>query len=168
VPLAAIYLNPHFREPSIALSVERALRGKGFHLHAVGEGFAGRPGWRPADAHFGDAVHAADLFVSGAGMGALELARTSGTPLLELLGDQPEQERNVADATERCPALRLRSVPLGENLAGAMSEAAAALCDGWPGAEARALRAGPTSEAAWRQAFVELLDAARAKAGDGQ
>lgn len=168
VPLAAVYLNPHFREPSIALAVEQALRGRGFHLHAVAEGFAGRPGWWAADAHFGDVVHAADLFVSGAGMGALELARTSGTPLLVLLGDQPEQERNVADASERRPALRLRSVPLGGNLGGAICEAVAALWDERLSPRRTAVDAGQRTAAAWRQAFVELLTAARATAARGQ
>ncbi len=165
-PLAAVYLNPHFREPSIAAALERALRQRGFHLHAVGEGYASRPGWRATDAALGDVVHAADLFVSGAGMGALELARTSGTPLLVLLGDQPEQERNVADASDRCPLLRLRAVPLGGDLAAAVAEAACILAPGGVAASEQALAAtgACATEAGWRQAFVELLEAARAQA----
>jgi hypothetical protein len=165
-PLAAIYLNPHVREPSIAAALEGALRQGGFHLHAVGEGYATRPGWCATDAAFGDVVHAADLFVSGAGMGALELARTSGTPLLVLLGDQPEQERNVADASDRCPSLHLRAVPLGGDLAGAVAEAARILAPGGAAASGQALAAASphATEAGWRQAFLELLEAARAQA----
>ncbi len=166
VPLAAVYLNPHFREPSIAAAVERALGQRGFHLHGVGEGYVGRPGWVGTDAAFGDVVHAADLFVSGAGMGALELARTSGTPLLVLLGDQPEQERNVADASDRCPSLRLRAVPLGGDLAAAVAEAAQALAPAGEALPTRALAAATAhaTQAAWRQAFAELVEAARAQA----
>lgn len=163
--LAAVYLNPHFREPSIAAAVEGALRERGFHLHAVGEGYAGRPGWHATDALLSDVVHAADLFVSGAGMGALELARTSGTPLLVLLADQPEQERNVADATHRCPGLRLRAVPVGSGLADAVSEAARGLVAGRaPGAPVPTRGRGPTTEALWRHVFCELADGARVEA----
>ena len=165
-PLAAVYLNPHFREPSIAEAVERALGQRGFHLHGVGEGYVGRPGWVGTDGAFGDVVHAADLFVSGAGMGALELARTSGTPLLVLLGDQPEQERNVADASDRCPALRLRAVPLGGDLSAAVAEASRVLAPDGQGAGAQTLAAATAeaTAAAWRQAFQELVEAARAQA----
>ena len=165
-PLAAVYLNPHFREPSIAAAVERALRQRGFHLHAVGEGYVGRPGWLGTDGSFGDVVHAADLFVSGAGMGALELARTSGTPLLVLLGDQPEQERNVADASDRCPSLRLRAVPLGGDLVAAVAEASRALAPAGEALLTKALAAATAqaTQAAWRQAFQELVEAARAQA----
>ncbi len=165
-PLAAVYLNPHFREPSIAAALEDALGQLGFHLHGVGEGYAGRPGWCATDASFGDAVHAADLFVSGAGMGALELARTAGTPLLVLLGDQPEQERNVADASDRCPALRLRAVPLGGDLAFNIAEAACALGHGKHAEPGQALAAAEANATAsrWREAFLELAEAARLQA----
>src|SRR5262249_25396322 len=114
VPLAAVYLNPHFRDPSIAEALEEGLRRRGFRMHAVGEGYRGRPGWVGTDGRFGDVVHAAELFVSGAGMGALELARSSGTPLLVLLGDQPEQARNVAELLRRAPDFALRSVLVGD------------------------------------------------------
>jgi len=162
-PLAAVYLNPHFREPAIAEAVESALRARGYQLHAVGEGYANRVGWQPTDASFGDVVHAADLFVSGAGMGALELARTSGTPLLVLLGSQPEQERNVADASARLPGFRLRAVPLGGELAAAVAEAVVALA---PARATQPLLASSAqrTEAEWRLAFLELLEAARAQA----
>jgi hypothetical protein len=167
-PLAAIYLNPHFRQPAIASGVETALRRRGFHLHAVGEGYASRPGWRATDANFSEVVYAADLFVSGAGMGALELARASGTPLLVLLGDQPEQERNIADVRERSPALLLRAVPLGgADLASAVAEAAGALEAGGAARKLLPLHAQKrleATESAWRQAFVDLVAAARVRA----
>jgi hypothetical protein len=161
VPLAAVYLNPHFREPSIANAVEEALHAGGFQMHAVGEGYAARPGWKATDGEFADIVHAADLFVSGAGMGALELARTSGTPLLVLLGEQPEQERNVADASHRCPSLRLRAVTVGNGLTAELGQAAQALV-----ASGRCVpEPGLPTEALWREALLELAEGARAEAG---
>jgi hypothetical protein len=161
-PLAAVYLNPHFKDPSIATALEEGLRAGGFRLHAVGEGYRERPGWVGTDARFGDVVHAAELFVSGAGMGALELARSSGTPLLVLLGDQPEQARNVAELLRRVPDFALREVLVGDpELARSIATAAAALA-----------RRGPTgggpsrtaAEASWVEAFLELVRAARVAA----
>ncbi len=95
--LAAVYLNPHYRAPFIADLVEGAVADAGLALCGVSEVFAGRPGWRAADGAFVDVVAAAEVFVSGAGMGALEQARATGTPLVCLLGDQAEQTRNVAE-----------------------------------------------------------------------
>ncbi len=94
-PLAVVYLNPHFRSRGLADVLDRTLRGCGFAVHAVGEGFAGRPGWLARDPRLADAVAAADLFVSAPGLGAIAQARTFGTPLLALVTDQPEQRRNV-------------------------------------------------------------------------
>ena len=36
--LAAVYLNPHFSDPTLAAAVERALATRGYAMHAVGEG----------------------------------------------------------------------------------------------------------------------------------
>jgi hypothetical protein len=91
--LAAVYLNPHFRDPRIAEAIERALAG--FVVHAVGEGFATRPGWRAHDARFVDVAAAADVLVSAPGMGAVSIARLCGTPLAALVTDQPEQQANL-------------------------------------------------------------------------
>ena len=77
--------------------------------------------------------------------------------------DQPEQERNVADASERCPALRLRVVALGGDLAQAVAEAARALVE-HRRESPTAASGGETTEAAWRQAFTELAEAARMQA----
>jgi len=161
-PLAAVYLNPHFRDPTIAAAVEQGLARGGYRLHAVGEGYRGRRGWVPTDRAFGDVVHSADLFVSGAGMGALELARGSGTPLLVLLGDQPEQARNLAELRRLAPDLALRSVLVGDpDLPSAITAAAAAL--------ALQRRSGSTAPRAdpdqpWVQAFQELVRAAQVRA----
>jgi hypothetical protein len=94
--LCAVYLNPHFTDPAIAARIESAIRARGMALHAVGEGFAGRPGWRPFDAAFADVVAAADVLVSAPGMGALGLVHAFGTPFLALSTDQPEQRANLA------------------------------------------------------------------------
>ncbi len=159
VPLAAVYLNPHFKDPSIATALEEGLRAGGFRLRAVGEGYRERPGWVGTDARFADVVHAAELFVSGAGMGALELARSSGTPLLVLLGDQPEQARNVAELLRRVPDFALREVLVGDpELARSITTAATALARRGPmgGRSSRT-----AAETAWAEAFLELVRAAR-------
>jgi hypothetical protein len=162
VPLAAIYLNPHFKDPGIAAALEEGLLAGGFRLHAVGEGYRERPGWVGTDARFADVVHAAELFVSGAGMGALELARASGTPLLVLLGDQPEQARNVAELLRRMPDFALREVLVGDpELARSIASAAAALGRRGP---AGGHPSRTAAEASWVEAFLELVRAARAAA----
>jgi hypothetical protein len=96
--LAAVYLNPHFTDPRVAAALEAALGRAGYAVHAVGEGYAARQGWVARDGDLASVVRAADLFVSGAGMGALGQAQVFGTPLLALLGDQPEQIRNAESA----------------------------------------------------------------------
>jgi hypothetical protein len=93
--LAAVYLNPHFADPSVAASLEAALSAEGYAMHAVGEGYAARAGWRPYDQSFADVAAAADLLVSAPGMGAVSMARLFGVPFLALLTDQPEQRANV-------------------------------------------------------------------------
>ena len=164
VRLAAVYLNPHFRHPAIASALEEGLRRGGYRVHAVGEGYAGRPGWVPTDARFGDVVHAADVFVSGAGMGALELARSAGTPLLVLLGDQPEQARNVAELHRLAPGFRLRSVLVGDpDLASAVDAVTGSLQ--FRGALALT-RAQEPATSEWVRTFQHLVHAARALAPD--
>jgi hypothetical protein len=96
--LAAIYLNPHFRDPQIATDLETALASAGVRFVGVSEPWAGRPGWRAFDPDFGDVIAAADLFVSGAGAAALEHARRAAVPLLALPGEQPEQVLNLKQA----------------------------------------------------------------------
>lgn len=166
VPLAAVYLNPHFKDPAIAAALEEGLRRRGFRAYAVGEGYRARSGWVGTDGRFGDVVHAAELFVSGAGMGALELARSSGTPLLVLLGDQPEQARNVAELLRRAPDFALRSVLVGDpDLPSAVAAAAGALDLRRPSSAALAR---PGGEERWVRAFEELVRTARLRAGAGR
>jgi hypothetical protein len=101
--LAAVYLNPHFRDARIADAIEHALASRGYAMHAVGEGFAQRAGWRGCDRAFNDVAAAADVLVSAPGMGAIAAWAHFGTPLLALVTDQPEQAANARDlAIARC------------------------------------------------------------------
>jgi hypothetical protein len=104
--LAAVYLNPHFRDPAVAAALEAALANAGFRVYGVSEPWAGRPGWRAYDPDLGDVIAAADVFVSGAGAGALEHARRTGVPLIALLGAQPEQALNLKQALASGIAVR--------------------------------------------------------------
>ena len=92
-------------------------------------------------------------------MGALELARSSGTPLLVLLGDQPEQARNVAELLQRAPDFALREVLVGDpELARSIAAAAAALVSRGTSTGRPSLTA---AEGPWVEAFLELVRAAR-------
>jgi len=124
--LAAIYLNPHFRDPRLAADLEAALARAGFRFYGVSEPWAGRPGWRPFDAELGDVIAASDLFISGAGMAALEQARCAGVPLLALVGDQPEQALNIDQAAAAGLALCAVDAGAPAQLAPALDALAAA------------------------------------------
>ena len=65
--LAAIYLNPHFRDPRLAARLETALAQRGVRFYGVSEPWAGRPGWRAFDPDFGDVVAASDSIGVGRG-----------------------------------------------------------------------------------------------------
>lgn len=93
--LAAVYLNPHFTDPRLAEAIESSLDEARFSMHAVGEGFAQRPLWRPYDPAFADVAAAADLLISAPGMGAVGLSKLLAVPLLALVTDQPEQRQNL-------------------------------------------------------------------------
>lgn len=93
--LAVVYLNPHFQDSTLAAKLEQALAAAGFRMHAIGEGYPDRPGWRARDPRLADAIGAADLFVSGIGMAALAQARAFGVPFLGVVGEQPEQMQNL-------------------------------------------------------------------------
>ena len=112
-------------------------------------------------ARFGDVVHAADVFVSGAGMGALELARSAGTPMLVLLGDQPEQARNVAELHRLAPDFALRSVLVGDpDLASAIDTITSTV----PPRTDTAPRGHDPATSDWVQVFQQLVHAARTRA----
>lgn len=113
--LATIYLNPYFRDPALAQALERALAGAGFTVHAVGEGLASRPGWIARDPALVEAVAAADLFVSAAGMASLGQARTFGVPFLAIATAQPEQRANLAPL-RAAAGPRCRVVDVGPDL----------------------------------------------------
>ena len=123
--LAAIYLNPHFRDPRLAARLEAALAAEGIRFHGVSEPWAARPGWRAFDADFGTIVAASDLLVSGAGAAALEQARRTGVPLLALVGDQPEQTLNLSQA--RAAGIQARAVGVATDAPAALGEAIRAL-----------------------------------------
>ena len=119
-PLAVVYLNPYFNDPALADAIDHALAD--FHVHAVGEGYADRPGWHARDAALGDAVAAADVFVSAAGMGAIALARASGVPMIAVVTDQPEQRRNLSSINDPGCAWR-RAVDTSGDLRAQFSQA---------------------------------------------
>ena len=149
--LAAIYLNPHFRDPRLALHMETALARAGFRFHGVSEPWAARPGWRAFDPDLCDVIAASDLFVSGAGAAALEQARRAGVPLLALLGDQPEQALNLDQAL--AAGVDARAVDATEPAA--FARAVAALLrpgDARPDAAGEHIRV----RRLWTEAFVSL------------
>jgi hypothetical protein len=149
--LAAIYLNPHFRDPRLAARLEAVLATEGIRFHGVSEPWAARPGWRAVDADFGAIVAASDLLVSGAGAAALEQARRTGVPLLALVGDQPEQALNLSQA--RAAGIQARAVSVTADPPAALGEAIRALI-------ASAAPAPPDDHARihrlWRDAFLSL------------
>lgn len=102
--LATVYLNPYFRDPTLGERLERALVDRGYRLHAVGEGLAGRPGWRPYEPHLAEIAAASDLLVAAPGMGSLGQARLFGVPYLAVCTDQPEQAQNLSQL--KCHAVR--------------------------------------------------------------
>lgn len=110
----ATYLNPHFRDPTIARSIERLAERVDADLYAVGEGFADRDGWQGCDPDFAARAATADLLISAPGMGTVGMSRTYGTPCLMMLTDQPEQRRNArrmlaASDVPPCDAVEVES-----------------------------------------------------------
>ncbi len=124
--LATVYLNPYFHDPALAVALERTLGAAGYTMHAIGEGFASRPGWRARDPALVEAVAAADLFVSAAGMASLGQARTFAVPFLAIATAQPEQRANLAPL-RAVEDPRCRVVDVGANLEPRLAEAIAAL-----------------------------------------
>ncbi len=149
--IAAVYLNPHYSDPSIAELVEAACDARGLALYGVSEAFAGRPGWIASDASFVDVVAAADVFISGAGMGALEQARVTGTPLVCLLGRQEEQTKNVVDRS--LPHVHVRDPNALSDLVNALS----ALPEK---RDTHAIEEIARVHAMWTETFVTLLKGA--------
>jgi hypothetical protein len=94
--LATVYLNPYFRDSHLGERLEHALLARGYRLHAVGEGMAGRPGWRPYEPNLAEITAASDLLVAAPGMGSLGQAGLFGVPYLAVCTDQPEQAQNLS------------------------------------------------------------------------
>ena len=129
-------------------------------MYGVSEAFGARQGWRVRDARLAEVVNAADLFISGAGMAALEQSRTFGVPLLSLLGTQPEQLSNVAEVSQgegRPPC-----VPVRVDAPGFARELERAL-DELQGQSRKADRKDelPRIQESWARAFEDLIHAAR-------
>ncbi|MDC8757091.1 hypothetical protein [Janthinobacterium fluminis] len=97
---AAVYLNPHFRDPQLAEALESGLAGAGERPHLVGEGYAGRAGWQANDPDWIDRAVASAFIVSAPGMAALSIAQVYSKPILLVVSEQPEQQINAARAAE--------------------------------------------------------------------
>jgi hypothetical protein len=97
---AAVYLNPHFRDPLLAEALELGLASACIQGHWVGEGYAGRTGWLPQDPGWVERAVGSDLIVSAPGMAALSVALVYRRPILLVLTEQPEQQINAARAAE--------------------------------------------------------------------
>ncbi|ALM87300.1 hypothetical protein [Bordetella sp. N] len=105
---AAVYLNPHFRDPHLADALQAGLaqaaaaasNGNGSFSHCVGEGYADRPGWIARDEHWADHAARSDVIISAPGMAALSIALVYDKPIILVLTDQPEQTANAARAVE--------------------------------------------------------------------
>jgi hypothetical protein len=126
----AVYLNPHFSDPALAEALERGLheakapsvdearRDHGDEawdggVFFLGEGYAGRPGWRPYATDWIEIAAGAELLVSAPGMAALAAARALDKPIILIVTAQPEQQRNALRAAAL--GLRHRVVPWDES-----------------------------------------------------
>lgn len=97
-PRAAVYLNPHFRDPALADALTAGLEGAGVSAQLVGEGYAGRGAWRAQDPDWVHGAAVSDLIVSAPGMAALSVALVYRRPIVLVLTEQPEQQSNAARA----------------------------------------------------------------------
>jgi hypothetical protein len=93
--LAAVYLNPHFRDARLAAALRGALAERGFVAHGVGEGLSEQQGFMPYDGSFADIAGAAEVLISAPGMATSAQARAFGLPFVALATDQPEQRKNL-------------------------------------------------------------------------
>lgn len=97
---AAVYLNPHFSDPTLADALTAGLADASLGAYLVGEGYAGLGDWLAVDQHWASRAACAQLIVSAPGMAALSLALVYQRPILLILCDQPEQMANAARATQ--------------------------------------------------------------------
>ena len=154
---AAVYLNPHFRDPAIAQALETGLQAAHLSAHCVGEGYAGRAGWLAQDARWIDQAAHSRVIVSAPGMAALSIARVYQVPIVLVVTDQPEQQHNARQAA----AMGLRHRVLtwrgdAARFARELGEALAALAGL---RDAQAAACGHDAARARLQAWVEVLRA---------
>jgi hypothetical protein len=97
---AAVYLNPHFRDPALADALEQALAAASLGSELVGEGFGERAGWKAREPRWIDHAASSDIIISAPGMAALAIAKVYRRPILLIVTDQPEQRQNAAQAGE--------------------------------------------------------------------
>ncbi|WGS52621.1 hypothetical protein LFL96_31035 [Paraburkholderia sp. D15] len=95
---AAVYLNPHFRDASLADALRAGLDDAGLSSHCVGEGYTDRAGWQGVDPDWASCAAQARLIVSAPGMAALAIAQVYRRPIMLVLTDQPEQASNAERA----------------------------------------------------------------------
>lgn len=167
-PAAAVYLNPHFRDPALADALEQGLQRAGLDSHRVGEGYAGRPGWVAEDPQWIASAAASTLLVSAPGMAALSVAQVYRRPILLVLTDQPEQQRNARRAAA-CGLQHRTVVWRGDG--DAFAQAVAAACRALqaepppPAPEPAALDA-PARLRLWVQLILALARGQRAPIAD--
>lgn len=97
---ASVYLNPHFKETSLADALEQGLSDLDLDRHCVGEGYANRPGWIAQDTQFVQRAINSELIISAPGMASLSIAMVYDKPIILIRTDQPEQITNANRATE--------------------------------------------------------------------
>lgn len=96
----AVYLNPHFCDSALATALERGIADADLTAHFVGEGMTSRPGWVAQDADWVTRAASSSMIISAPGMAALSIAHVYDRPIILLLTDQPEQQRNAVRAKE--------------------------------------------------------------------
>lgn len=93
--LAAVYLNPHFRDERLIVALKGSLEPRGYVLCGIAEGLAGKSGFAASDGLFADVIAASDVLVSAPGMASCAQARAFGVPFVALATHQPEQRANL-------------------------------------------------------------------------
>ncbi len=97
---AAVYLNPHFRDTSLAQALCEGIADAGLAAYRVGEGYAGNDGWVGVDPDWVSRAAHAGVIVSAPGMAALSVALVYGRPIILVLTEQPEQASNAQRAMQ--------------------------------------------------------------------
>lgn len=97
---AAIYLNPHFSDTTLAQALCDGIADAGLAAYRVGEGYAGSDGWVGVDPDWVSRAAQAEVIVSAPGMAALSIALVYGRPIILVLTEQPEQASNAQRAMQ--------------------------------------------------------------------